>query len=102
MTHCCQTMADQLDQRCEMHSDPFDCPDQLIMYAPELDEYGLIVHDGGHSYVCIEFCPWCGTKLPESKRDQRFAELRALGFDEPPIQEIPDAYKSDAWYRSRH
>ena len=100
MPHCCRRMADHLDQRCEMHSDPYDCPDQLIAYTPKFDEYGLIVHDGGSSMISIQFCPWCGTKLPESKFDRWLAELKALGFDDPFAQEIPEAYKSDAWYRS--
>ena len=32
--------------------------------------YGLIIHDGGTSAVTIQFCPWCGSKLPASKRDR--------------------------------
>ena len=26
--------------------------------------FGLIVHDGGHSVITINHCPWCGVKLP--------------------------------------
>ena len=82
-----------------MH-DPLKCPDVLIQYSPKFDEYGLIVHDGGESSIAISFCPWCGTKLPESKRDRWFSELEALGFDEPLLdQAIPERYKNDSWYR---
>lgn len=35
-------------------------------YLPASKEYGLIVHDGGTSYVAIRFCPWCGVRLSYS------------------------------------
>ena len=66
--HCCDEMARQVDHRCDTHPDPFDCPDNLVHYAARFDEYGLIVHDGGSSSVRVEYCPWCGAKLPASKR----------------------------------
>jgi hypothetical protein len=28
----------------------------------------LIVHDGGRSVIRIRFCPWCGTRLPDTLR----------------------------------
>jgi hypothetical protein len=58
----------QLNLRCDQHPDPFDCADILISYSPEWEEYGIIIHDGGSSRSVIQYCPWCGTKLPESKR----------------------------------
>ena len=66
--HCCERMRQQVEWVCERHPDRFDCPDCLVHYAAVLREYGLIVHDGGSSVVRIEFCPWCGAKLPESQR----------------------------------
>ncbi len=99
-TVCCETMAFQLAQRCERHPDPFDCADNLIIYIPKFDEYGIIIHDGGSSFSHIRFCPWCGTRLPESKRDRWFEELEAKGFDDPSEQDIPEEYRTGAWYRS--
>jgi len=58
---CCEIMAMQLAWKCDDHSNVFECPDALI--TKSRDEYGLIVHDGGSSYVAISHCPWCGTKL---------------------------------------
>ena len=26
-------------------------------------DYGIIIHDGGSSFITIKFCPWCGKKL---------------------------------------
>ena len=91
-------MSEMLAFTREQHSDPFDCPDCLVHYAAKFDEYGLIIHDGGSSSVSIGFCPWCGARLPDSKRDRWFDELEALGFDDPTDQEIPERYRSDAWF----
>jgi hypothetical protein len=92
-------MERQLNHQCSVHSNPFECPDVLIHYFAKFDEYGLIIHDGGGTSITISFCPWCGTKLPEQKRDRWFRELEVLGFDEPFEQDIPERYRSDAWYR---
>jgi len=27
------------------------------------DDFGLPIHDGGNSYIVINYCPWCGSKL---------------------------------------
>jgi hypothetical protein len=70
--HCCERMMYELSkiQMCDMHTDPFDCPDSLINYWQKYNEYGIIIHDGGSSQIHIHYCPWCGSKLPESKRDE--------------------------------
>ncbi len=61
--HCCLAMGKQIAHRCDKHPDPFDCPDNLIHFAEVDGNYGIIIHDGGSSFVTIEFCPWCGRKL---------------------------------------
>jgi hypothetical protein len=66
--HCCEDMRREVERRCERHPNRFDCPDCLIHYSPRVREYGLIVHDGGSSSRHIRFCPWCGSRLPESLR----------------------------------
>jgi len=49
------------------------------------------------SKYTISFCPFCGTKLPASKRDRWFDELEKLGFDEPLGEDnLPENFKSDA------
>ncbi|MDM0077036.1 hypothetical protein QTH90_21680 [Variovorax sp. J2P1-59] len=98
-SHCCPAMREQVSFQCDMHKDLFECPDVLVAYAARYDEYGLIIRDGGQSVRLISHCPWCGAKLPDSRRDRWFDELEALGFDEPTAQEIPEKYKTDAWYR---
>jgi len=91
-------MNEMIAHTCEQHTGRFDCADCLIKYEPKFDEYGLIIHDGGSSSISIQFCPWCGARLPESKRDRWFDELAALGFDDPTVQEIPEHYRTDAWH----
>lgn len=48
---------------CIQHPNPFECPDSLVAFDKANCTYGLIIHDGGSSYISIEFCPWCGTAL---------------------------------------
>ena len=49
---------------CDEH-DPFACPDRLITSVTDEDGrgFGLIIHDGGSSYIRINYCPWCGTEI---------------------------------------
>lgn len=86
---------------CDLHHDKYDCPDVLISYIDKFDEYGIIIHDGGTSSISIEHCPFCGVKLPESKRYMWFDELEAQGYDDPSEEDIPEQYKSDAWYKGK-
>jgi Domain of unknown function (DUF6980) len=52
-----------LEQHCDLHHSRFDCPDAIVGILR--GGYGLIVHDGGSSIIEIEFCPWCGSRLPK-------------------------------------
>ncbi len=98
-THCCDEMTRQLSEWCPQHADPSACPDALVAYWPKFDEYGLRIHDGGSSIVLISFCPWCGTRLPDSRRNEWFDTLERLGFEDPLTMDIPNEFRSDAWYR---
>ena len=65
MEHCCDKLREEVERRCEEHPDRFDCPDCLIDYSDRWRSYGIMIHDGGSSSIAIQFCPWCGTRLPE-------------------------------------
>jgi hypothetical protein len=65
--HCCERMNLHLN----------DGEGAAIRYVPEFDEYGIPVLDGGTSYIALNFCPWCGAKLPASKRDEYFDKLES-------------------------
>ena len=94
---CCDDMAKALDFSCPQHSEPFDCADALVIYNEVFDEYGLVVHDGGASYVLIDVCPWCATRLPESARDRWFETVAALGLAED--AQPPGAFLTGEWRR---
>jgi hypothetical protein len=70
----------EVERACETHPDRFACPDCLVHHSPKSGHYGLIVHDGGRSSLRIQFCPWCGVRLPVNKR-LTSDELAALVVD---------------------
>jgi hypothetical protein len=61
-------MTAAVTSQCEEHADRWDCPDALVAYRAEFNEYGLMIHDGGTSTITIDYCPFCGAKLPTSSR----------------------------------
>ncbi len=70
-----------------------------ILYLPRFNEYGIPCQEDGVSMLHIEYCPWCGKKLPDSYREKWFDELLLLGFEDPIFDEsIPEKYKSDKWW----
>lgn len=64
---CCETMKYHLDFKCDIHKDPFDCPDTIIYSSKNHKQLGIIIHDGGSSYIKIKYCPWCGIKLKKKE-----------------------------------
>jgi hypothetical protein len=44
----------------------------VIYENNKFNEYGIPIPDGGTSRLNIQFCPWCGVCLPNSKRDEWF------------------------------
>ena len=101
LAHCCEEMRGALVNACEEHAgDAFACADMLICYSAAFDEYGLIVHDGGASSVTISNCPWCGTKLPPSRRDDWIDALEARGLD-PSDENLPPEFLSAAWRKPK-
>jgi len=67
MKHCCNAMAHWSENQCETHANRFECPDALVHWSGNPNDYGLIIHDGGSSVIGIPFCPWCGSKLAAKK-----------------------------------
>lgn len=86
--HCCDAMAGHLAGG--------DVP---IVYSPRFREYGLRIMDGGSSKQLIDFCPWCGRRLPETLREEWFERLARLGI-EPHDPRIPEEMKTDAWWQA--
>ena len=86
-THCCEQMQNQIATG-ELH----------LVYLPKFREYGIDYADGGTSLQVINFCPWCGSKLPSPLRTQWFAQLDRLGLELE--DELPAELKSDVWWRN--
>ena len=85
--------------RSDRPGDLWDHHDALIHYDARFDEFGLPIHDGMRMACAnIAFCPWCGARLPDSKREAWFDALEALGLD-PSKDDIPEAYTCDQWWR---
>jgi hypothetical protein len=95
--HCCADMGDALDHGCEMHADPFDCPDTVLVYNEPFGEYGLPIRDGGMSYLVISHCPWCGARLPDSARDRWFDAVEAAGLGDVDDGALPERFLSARW-----
>jgi len=72
---------------------------KLVLYVPYFSEYGLPVYDGGSSFILIKYCPWCKTKLPNSRRDKWIDAMSLLGYDLPLSQKIPKKYFTEDWER---
>lgn len=72
-------------------------PDVPIIYNSIFREFGVRVLDGGSSTLLLHFCPWSGTKLPESLRDAWFEELERRGID-PHGDDIPDEFRDERWH----
>ena len=68
-----------------------------LSYTPKFREFGIHYNDGLSRQV-IHFCPWCGSKLPSSLRNQWFEELDRLGLEED--EQLPIELQSDAWWRN--
>lgn len=71
MMTCCATMSENLwhDDYCVTHDDPYDC--DVVMLCDERG-VGIVVRDGGSSFISIQYCPWCGTDLNRSTRREHY------------------------------
>ena len=72
-------------------------PDLPLSFNPKFREFGIRYLDGGSSVQVIDYCPFCGVRLPESLREAWFDRLDRLGF-EPDDPRLPKEMQSDAWW----
>lgn len=89
-------MCSKLDYNVSEKFNDFDKP---VIYIRKFDEYGLKIFDGGTSSIIIAYCPWCGKKLPDSKREKWFDQIESLEID-PWSENIPSKYLTDEWYKT--
>lgn len=85
------------DACCERLKTAVDDPSIPVVFVPKFREFGILVLDGGSSYIRIEYCPWCRAKLPKSLRAKWLERIRSLGL-EPGDKKIPPEYLDGRWY----
>lgn len=87
---CCKDMQVNIDS------------DTGIVYIPKFREYGIAIDNGGSSIQMINFCPWCGHKLPKSLRDQWFDIVdNELGLEIFDDDVVPEEMKTSAWWGNK-
>lgn len=73
--------------------------------------YAVRIDNGPPDYVNpvqrLDYCPWCGVRLPADLWEQWYDELEALLGDRydlstDPSGLIPVEYRSDRWWRGRY
>ncbi len=80
---CCDDMQDAISDN-----------EHPLYYSSAYQEFGLQL-SSKFEYSVLKHCMWCGSKLPNSRRDQWFDELEKQGID-PWEQDIPIHYLSSA------
>ena len=87
--------ADVSPHRCDGMMPIISDPRFLIDYIPEEREFVLwrlddVRHRPGIRIVVpLDFCPWCGQKLPASLAEARIHEmLREAGIDEDDLEDV--------------
>ena len=91
---------------------PHACPDMerniregevAIKYSPSFREYSILYPESPGSVQLIQYCPWCGTKLPDSLREEWGEALDRLGIYNPYFDDrdkVPRHYWTDEWWRA--
>jgi hypothetical protein len=67
-SQCCTDMQFQLIEyyleRKQLDVDPdYINYDSVVVYNTGHRVYGIPIHDGGSSFITINFCPWCGQRI---------------------------------------
>lgn len=96
--HCCLDMAWFISEPVEWESQGSN---PVIMWISSWNEYRIHITRQGHASTRITYCPWCSTKLPESKADLWHDTLVKLGYDDPGNDDIPEEFGDDRWWRNR-
>ena len=94
--HCCMDMAFAIS---EPVLTPHQGSNRIIDWIASWNEYRIPMPHEGYASALIRHCPWCGVRLPASRRDEWYRTLWGLGYDDPGEQELPPEHESDHWWR---
>jgi hypothetical protein len=78
--HCCRKMTEQVNMHWpEAESPLLGSTDQRIYWSPVFNEYGLICQPSPE-LLRIQHCPFCGQRLPDSRRAAWFERVSDTGW----------------------
>jgi len=81
---------------------PHQGPNRIVDWIASWNEYRIPVPYDGYSSTVIRFCPWCGSRLPASRREEWYRVLHSAGYSDPGGEDdIPQEFESDEWWRRR-
>ena len=93
---CCDSLIRELN----------DCANHLV-YSRKYRQYS-IGRLGSKSITCIDYCPWCGTRLPRSLEDdwdvvleKEYGVVIDNPFDKKETKKIPAEFLTDEWWKKR-
>lgn len=69
-----------------------------IDYYGKFREYSIVYSNEAYGYQLMEFCPFCGARLPPSLRIEWYDRVETLGLD-PRSPGIPPSLRDDRWWR---
>jgi hypothetical protein len=103
IVHCCQSMIDAYDRN--LSALKYIAPERYY-YIQDCDDSRRNYRTDGISGYSIQFCPFCGTKLPEALTDVMYDLLKyEYGIEHPERpndkQRIPSEFLSDEWWKKR-
>ena len=80
--HCCAEMTSQVNTTSVLGASALGgSTDQRVYWSPVFEEYGLLCQPSTE-ILRIQFCPFCGVKLPDSRRTEWLARLERTGWKE--------------------
>jgi hypothetical protein len=95
-TPCCEALKRNIND-CENH----------LYYSRKYRQYA-ICRVGTTSITCIDYCPWCGIKMPKSLEDQwdeilekEYGIVITEPWNKKQLSQIPDEFNSDEWWKKR-
>ncbi|MFN8523152.1 MAG: hypothetical protein U0821_08605 [Chloroflexota bacterium] len=87
---------------CERMLQAISSEDDIIRYSDRYRRYGIVIHDGTESVLVIQYCPFCGSRLPEPLDDKWFDLFYAMEEDlEPYDLNVPVEMRDGTWWRRR-
>nr|WP_148256803.1 hypothetical protein [Kribbella flavida] len=84
-----------------MMRNAIEVDDIPVFYRPRFRTWVLEQQDGLNTRWRLEYCPWCGVKLPSSLSEEWMTEMNRRGFG-PRAQDddLPADLLDDRWWKA--